>query len=326
MSTNNIAFLFPGQGSQAVGMCKELLELFPATQQIYEEASDALSLNLRKLCLEGPADELQLTYHAQPAILTTSYAWLEVLRKNLDLRPAFAAGHSLGEYTALVSAGALTFGEAVKLVKKRGELMQSAVPVGVGKMAAVLGLDDAKVEALCAAASQGTQSLVVPANYNSPGQVVIAGHATAVDRAEQISASGANPELKARKFIPLSVSAPFHCPLMKPVAEAFVPYLQAVAWKPFSVPVAANLDAKLRRVEQRDEVIALLRDQIDHPVRWTACAKSLQDAGAKIFIEMGPGRVLTGLIKRVVEGSKLFGLESHKDFTTLEKAVRESFQ
>lgn len=316
------AALFPGQGSQYVGMIKVLRDEFPFTKSIFEEASDALHEDIVKLCLEGPTDTLQLTSNAQPTILTTSYAWFQVLKHNLDFKPSAAAGHSLGEYTALLAGGAMTLTEAVKLVRTRGELMQAAVPKGKGKMAAIIGLTDEKIKELCALATKGNDSLVVPANFNAPSQVVIAGHAEAVDRAAAIAAGGeaARPDLKARKAIPLSVSAPFHCPLMNPVAERFLPTLESVAWKTPAFPVAANVDAKLR---QQAEVAPLLKDQIDHPVLWTSCVQSLTDAGFTKFVEMGPGKVLTGLVKRIAEEGKVYSLDSIDDFKNFETAYRE---
>lgn len=312
-----IAALFPGQGSQAVGMPKALIENFPWTKAIYEEASDALHEDLLRLCLEGPADRLQLTENAQPAILTTSYAWFEVLRKGLDFRPAAGSGHSLGEYSALLAAGALTLSEAVPLVRTRGRLMQAAVPVGKGKMAALLGLDDDKVIALCERASEGEHSLVVAANFNAPAQVVIAGHTDAVERAEAMAAT---PEFAARKVIPLNVSAPFHSPLMSGVARDFVSYLQGVEWKKPVFPVVNNLDGRWRA---EGDWASLLRDQIDHPVRWTACVRTLETQGMSAFVEMGPGSVLTALVKRTTKAAKLFSVDSLESMKKLETALKE---
>jgi [acyl-carrier-protein] S-malonyltransferase len=252
--------------------------------------------------------------------LVTSFAWFKVLERTYDFRPSAAAGHSLGEYSALLAAGAMTLTEAARLVRTRGEMMQTAVPAGVGKMAALLGLTDEQTRELCERATEGPHSIVVPANFNSPGQVVIAGHATAVERAEKL-AGGAEPSLKARKVISLKVSAPFHCPLMKPVAENFVPHLQAVQWRTRSFPVAANLDAKLRH---DGDLIPLLRDQIDHPVLWTDCAKALGQAGHRRFVEMGPGKVLTGLVKRIVDDSTVLSVDSLKDLQTFEATWREA--
>ncbi len=311
------AALFPGQGSQYVGMAKVLREEFSFTREVFEEASEALKEDLVKLCQDGPADHLQLTENAQPCILTTSYAWYQVLRRNLDFKPQSGAGHSLGEYTALLASGAMTLTEAVRLVRTRGQLMQSAVPKGVGKMAAVLGLTDDKIEELCQMASQG-DSIVVPANFNAPSQVVVAGNADAVDRLTALA-----PEYKARKVIPLNVSAPFHCPLMKPVAEKFMPSLQAVQWQSRSFPIAHNLDGEIR---SSGDLVPLLKDQIDHPVKWTGCVGALSKNGIEAFVEMGPGKVLTGLVKRISDGAKLFNLDSLDDLKTFEIFYRENFK
>lgn len=319
MSQNSFAALFPGQGSQYSGMNKVLLEQFPWTREIYEEASDATSLDLTKLCLDGPDSDLQLTENAQPAILTTSFAWYQVLRRTLDFSPSAGAGHSLGEYSALLASEALTLTEATRLVRERGRLMQQAVPAGKGKMAAVLGLADDVIIKLCAQVSTPT-SIVVPANFNSPGQVVVAGNAEAVDRAEKLATSGENPEFKARKFIALKVSAPFHCPLMKPVADKFQDSLKRVQWKARTFPIAHNLDA-ITRTE--GDLVPILRDQIDHPVRWTQCQQALGDAGVKLYVEMGPGKVLTGLGKRILDEATFFGLDSLEDFKKFETKVKE---
>ncbi len=311
--------IFPGQGSQYPGMAKPLVENFTWTRELYEEASDAIKMDVLKLSLEGPEDALQLTANSQPAILTTSYAWFQVLRRSVDFRPKAAAGHSLGEYTALLAAGALTLTDAVKLVRRRGELMQDAVPPGKGKMAAVLGLDEAPLRALCEEASQGPQSIVVPANFNSPGQVVVAGHADAVDRAEALSA---DPRYKARKFIPLKVSAPFHSPLMLPAAEKFLPALKAIAWKDERLfPVVHNVDAKERA---EGDVVELLKTQMDHPVLWTQCQTALAARGLEFFFEPGPGKVLTGLGKRIADNAKFFALDSIDDLKKIETAFQEN--
>lgn len=312
-----LSVVFPGQGSQYAGMSKVLLEHFPWTKALYEEASDATHENLQKMTLEGPEEALQLTRNSQPAILVTSYCWFEALRRELDFKPSAGAGHSLGEYTALLAAGAMTLPVAAKLVQKRGELMQTAVPEGKGKMAALLGLEDEKVVALCQAASR-PGSVVVPANFNSPGQVVISGAREAVERAETLTAT---PEFKARKCIPLKVSAPFHSPLMEAIAEPFSKELKAVAWKPLAFPVAFNVDAKLR--EQAD-IVALLTTQLYSPVQWTGCATALAQRVGKSFVEVGPGKVLTGLIKRIVEAPAVTGIDSLEDFKAFEKLWREN--
>ncbi len=315
-----IAMLFPGQGSQYVGMARVLVDNFPWTKQWYEEASDATKENILRLCLDGPEDELQLTKNQQPSILTTSIIWFEVLRRNLDLKPAAAAGHSLGEYTSLLAAGALTLTEAAGLVRIRGELMQSVVPAGKGKMAAILGLEDAAVEKLCKKATQG-ESLVVPANFNAPSQVVIAGNTAAVERAEAIATSGEDPELKARKVIPLKVSAPFHCPLMTPVAAAFQPHLEKIQWKKPAFPIAHNLDAALR---QDADLVSVLRDQIDHPVRWTGCMAALEQNGFQHFVECGPGKVLSGLGKRILKEGKIHSVDSLDELKKFESFWKET--
>ncbi len=311
--------LFPGQGSQYPGMVRELFNEFGWTREYFEEASDAIQVNLTKLCLDGPADELQLTANAQPAILTTSYAWFQVLKKNLDFAPTAGAGHSLGEYSALTSSGAVSLQEAVKLVRERGRLMQDTVAPGAGKMCALLGLDDAQAKELCEKASEGPDSLVVPANFNAPGQIVIAGHTDAVERAEKL-ASGEVPHLKARKVIPLKVSAPFHCPLMKPVADAFEKPLKAVAWKKPAFAIVHNVDAEWR---SEGDFPNLLERQIDHPVLWTQCQQTLEKHGVLHCFEMGPGKVLTGLGKRISQDGKFFNIESAADVKSAEAFLKE---
>jgi [acyl-carrier-protein] S-malonyltransferase len=309
------AALFPGQGSQYPGMSKALLDHFPGVKIHFEEASDHLSIDLLKLCDEGPSDELQLTKNAQPAILVTSFSWFQVLKNHLGFRPAASAGHSLGEYSALTSSGALPLAEAVRLVRKRGELMQEAVPQGKGKMTAVIGLDDETVKEICVSASQGEQCLVVPANFNAPSQVVVAGHAAAVDKFCQLAQGESHPKWKARKLVTLNVSAPFHCPLMTPTAEAFMPYLEKASWSNPQFPVVSNLDAKLR---SDGNWAPILRDQIDHPVLWTSCVTTLERHGIKQMIELGPSRVLTGLVKRIVDGVTTFSIDSLDDLKKLE--------
>lgn len=323
MSTTQVAALFPGQGSQYSGMNRLLLQEFPWSKDLYEEASDAIKLNLLDLCLNGADADLQLTFNAQPAILTTAFAWFQVLKKNLDFRPAVGAGHSLGEYSALLASGALTLSDAARLVRKRGELMQTAVPQGKGKMAALIGLSDDKVKELCALASQGENSLVVPANFNAPSQVVVAGHALAVDRLTVLATDGKKPDLKARKVIALNVSAPFHCPLMKPVADQFVGELKNAKWSPLQFPIVSNLDAVMRK---DGDMVSLLRDQINNSVLWTSSVQTIEKAGIQVYVEMGPGKVLTGLVKRIAEKAVLFNLETLEDFKKFEKAYQENFK
>ncbi|MBI1861103.1 MAG: ACP S-malonyltransferase [Deltaproteobacteria bacterium] len=306
----NSAAIFPGQGSQYVGMNKDLVGQFPRMKAIYEEASDALNIDLAKLCLDGPEDALQLTLNAQPAILTTSFAWFSVLKDEKGFTPSCGAGHSLGEYSALLAAGALALTEAVKLVRRRGELMQNAVPVGRGKMAALLGLDDGLTRELCESASRGPESIVVPANYNSPGQIVIAGNAEAVDRAEALANDKAS-KFKARKFIPLKVSAPFHCPLMVPVAEQFLASLQSVKWCAPAFPVIANVDAKPHEAKQ---IVERMQRQIFSPVLWTQCVAALTTLGCKTFVEPGPSKVLSGLVKRCADDVTAVSIDTFEDF------------
>lgn len=310
------SLLCPGQGSQYPGMAKTLLQEFPYTKQIYEEASESLKLDLIKLCNESNQETLQLTFNAQPTLLTTSFAWFSVLKKELQFEPFSAAGHSLGEYTALLCSGALSLSDAVRLVRTRGELMQNAVPVGKGKMAALIGLADEKVNPLCQMASQ-KDSVVVAANWNSPGQIVIAGHATAVDQLEKITKE--NPEYKIRKFIPLNVSAPFHSPLMTPVSEKFFPILESVSWNKLQFPISCNLDAKVVKEANWPEV---LKKQIDHSVLWTDGIKALSHYGSDTFIEVGPSKVLSGLTKRILDNAKIFSIDSLEEFKTFEKEWR----
>jgi [acyl-carrier-protein] S-malonyltransferase len=297
-------------------MSRTLFEQFPYTKDIFEEASEAIKENLSKLTLEGPEDQLQLTAFAQPAILTTSFAWFSVLKRELDFKPASAAGHILGEYTSLLAAGAVNLTEAVRLVRLRGELMQTAVPEGKGKMVAVIGLTDEQVELLCQKATQGEAS-VVPANYNAPSQVVISGHSAAVDRA---LALGVEEPHKARKMVPLKVSAPFHSPLMKPVAEKFSTTLKNTDWRGLAFPIAFNVDGKVRDTA---DCASLLTEQLYSPVRWTKCASSLAQTGTSTFLEVGPGKVLTGLIKRIVPESRLISIDSIEEFKTFERLWRE---
>ncbi len=308
--TGPIAAVFPGQGSQSVGMVKDLFAQFPQSRRFFEEASDCIGLDLGKLCLEGPDDSLQLTANAQPAILTTSYSWFRILQMEKGFAPMAAAGHSLGEYCALLCAGALELGDAVRLVRRRGELMQEAVPAGKGKMAALLGLDDDAARSLCEAASLGPDSLVVPANYNSPGQIVIAGHVAAVERAEQM-ALDKDSRFRARRVIPLKVSAPFHCPLMTPVADIFKAELKAITWKPIRFSVIANMDAL---PHESQSISDRLEKQIDHPVLWTQCVEKLVAMGMTSFVEPGPGRVLSGLVKRCRDGLTTISIDTFEEF------------
>jgi len=303
-----IAFVFPGQGAQKVGMGRSLAEAFPICRDTFAEADAALGEALSELCFEGPDERLMLTENTQPAILamSTAVARLAVSR---GLRPRFAAGHSLGEYSAHVAAGTLSFADALRTVKRRGRYMQEAVPVGEGAMAAILGLDADRVAQACADAANG--QVVSPANLNAPGQVVIAGHAAAVARASERAKA-----LGAKRAIGLAVSAPFHCALMKPAEERLAPELRALAARNPSYPVAANVDAQLKRTAA-DAVDALIR-QVSSPVRWEDVVRRLVSEGANIFLELGPGSVLAGLIKKIDRSAAVFSVE---DESGLEAAI-----
>ena len=284
-----LAFIFPGQGSQHAGMGKALAEAFPAARAVFEEADRALGFPLSRLCFEGPEEELKLTANTQPAILTCSVAAQRVLEEKA-VRPDYVAGHSLGEYSALVAGGCLRLEEAVIAVRHRGEYMQEAVPSGEGAMAAILGLPANKVEEICREAAQG--QVVSPANLNSPGQTVISGHTAAVERAmEAAKAAGAKRALR------LPVSAPFHCRLLEPAAARLAVHFESVQFADLKVPLVSNVDADLidAGAAARD---ALLR-QVPAPVRWEESVRKLIALGCDTFVEVGPGKVLTGLLRQI---------------------------
>ncbi|MEW6422328.1 MAG: ACP S-malonyltransferase [Deinococcota bacterium] len=285
-----IAALFPGQGSHAVGMGTDLTAAFPQAEAVYAEAETTLP-GLRALIEGGPLEDLTLTANQQPALVAASLAAYRAWQAQTGLTPAFAAGHSLGEYSALVAAGAVSLADALRLTRRRGELMQQAVPVGAGAMSAVMGDPDV-VREVCAA----TPGIVQPANFNAPTQTVISGERAAVD-----AAAG---ELKVRglKAIPLKVSAPFHCALMQPAQDALVPDLEATSFAPFAFPVYPNVTAEANG--DPSALPGLLARQITGSVRWVETIQALAAAGAEIFIEFGPGTVLTGLVKRILPGAR----------------------
>ncbi|EZI33848.1 ACP S-malonyltransferase [Pantoea agglomerans] len=286
------AFVFPGQGSQTVGMLTELAATYPLVEETFREASDALGYDLWQLVSQGPAEELNKTWQTQPALLAASVAIYRVWQQQGGEQPALMAGHSLGEYSALVCAGVLNFADAVKLVELRGKLMQEAVPEGTGAMQAIIGLDDAAIRKACEESAQG--QVVSPVNFNSPGQVVIAGNKEAVERA-----GAACKAAGAKRALPLPVSVPSHCALMKPAADKLAVALESITFNAPVVPVINNVDVK---AETDAAAIrhALVR-QLYSPVRWTESVEAMAAQGVTQLLEMGPGKVLTGLTKRIVD-------------------------
>jgi [acyl-carrier-protein] S-malonyltransferase len=295
MSSNTpIAFLFPGQGSQAVGMGKDLAEKYPMARQTFEEADEALGYKLSQLCFEGPEEQLRLTEITQPAILTASVAAWRVLHEK-GITASYAAGHSLGEYSAHVAAGTLTFADAVRTVRNRGKYMQEAVPVDIGAMAAILGMNSEKVFEVCRDAAQG--EVCEPANINSPEQVVISGHAAAVERAIKIA-----NERGAKRAVLLQVSAPFHCSLMKPAQDRLTADLFKLDFQTPNVPVVCNVDAVLVNDAERSRD-ALIR-QVTGSVKWDQSIRLLISQGVETFVEVGPGKVLFGLMRQIDRSKK----------------------
>jgi len=300
-----LALLFPGQGAQAVGMGRDVAEACPEARAVFEAADEALGLALSRVCFEGPEAELRRTEIQQPAILATSVALLRALEARAPVAPAFVAGHSLGEYTALVAAGALELEDALRLVHARGRYMQEAVPEGRGAMAAVMGVGPEAVERACAEARQATGGVVTPANYNGPKQTVVAGEAAAVEEA-----CARARQAGARRTAPLPVSAPFHCPLMASAAEKLAPELARVAWRAPRPPVVTNVEAEPNADPAR--IPELLRRQVCEPVRFVEGVRRLVALGVTRMLEVGPGRVLSGLVARIDSGparANLAGLD-----------------
>jgi [acyl-carrier-protein] S-malonyltransferase len=311
MSTK-IAFLFPGQGSQAVGMGRDLSERFAVARATFDEADQALGFSLSRLCFEGPEDQLRLTENTQPAILTVSVAAHRVLAEH-GIQAALAAGHSLGEWSAHVAAGTLSFADAVRSVKARGHAMQQAVPAGEGAMAAVLMLDPAQVAEACAQAAAETGQTVAAANLNSPGQTVISGALAAVEKAAALC-----KEKGARRAVMLPVSAPFHCALMEPAQREVGRVLDIISMSDPRIPVAANVTGAI--VSTAGEAKDALIRQVTGAVRWVDCVQALAGGGAEVFVEVGPGKVLSGLMKQIDATKKALNVE---DGASLEKALGE---
>jgi [acyl-carrier-protein] S-malonyltransferase len=308
MNTDSTAFLFPGQGSQAVGMGKDLAERFPIARRTFDEADEALGKKLSQLCFEGPEGQLRLTENTQPAILTVSVAAWRVLDEK-GIKPAFVAGHSLGEYSAHVAAQTISFSDAVRTVRNRGKYMQEAVPVGTGAMAAILGMSLDAVAAVCGDAAQG--EVCEPANVNSPDQIVISGHAAAVERAVKLA-----QERGAKRAIILPVSAPFHCSLMKPAQERLAVDLQNLKLSAPKFPVVCNVYAK--PVEDAESAREALIRQVTGSVKWSESVQLLIARGVQTFLEVGPGKVLCGLMRQIDRSKKCLNVE---DEASLQKTL-----
>jgi [acyl-carrier-protein] S-malonyltransferase len=307
-----IAYIFPGQGSQAPGMGKDLAQKFEAAKQIFEEADAALGFALSDLCFNGPAEDLQLTENTQPAILATSIAALRVMEAEGFPKPDYVAGHSLGEYSALVAAASLSLSDAVKTVRARGRYMQEAVPLGTGAMAAILGSDIETVNAACAEATEG--EVCSAANINSPGQIVIAGAAAAIDRAITLL-----KERGAKRALKLNVSAPFHCALMKPAQDRLALDLRGISFSDATVPVITNVDAVPQ--QNGDKLRDSLVRQVSQPVRWLESVEFLINQGVQTFVEIGPGKVLSGLVRQIDRNVRCVNVDDESSLRTAREAL-----
>lgn len=303
------AFVFPGQGAQYPGMGKELFEHYPLVREYFQRADAALGFSLSKLCFEGPAEDLTLTENAQPAILTMSCAVAALVEAETGIRPSAGAGLSLGEYSALVMAGMLDFETAVRLVARRGKYMQEAVPAGVGSMAAIFGLDSHQVEDLCGEA----EGVVEPANYNSPGQLVVSGEKHAVS-----ALVAAAKDLGARRAMELEVSAPFHCSMLQPAADRLALDLEKTEFKPPKYPVLSNVNAQEASVDNIRELLAM---QVASPILWQQCVEKLAAMGIDAMIETGPGKVLSGLIRKTVKEVQIWNVETPADLSKLKEEL-----
>lgn len=307
-----VAFIFPGQGSQTVGMGKDLFDNFSAAREVFEEADEALGFSLSEMCFSGSEEDLAMTANTQPAILTTSVAAFRAMEAEGFAAPDFVAGHSLGEYSALVAAGVLGFADAVRTVRKRGTYMQEAVPLGVGAMAAILGADVETVEAACADAAEG--QVCSPANINSPSQIVIAGEADAVDRACELL-----KERGAKRAIKLNVSAPFHCSLMMPAQERLEQDLKALQYSGFRFPIVHNVDAAINSDETK--VCDALTQQVSGPVKWLQSVRELKTNGVETVIEVGAGKVLSGLVRQIDRDVRCLNVENSESLRNTKETL-----